>query len=75
MGERAAKPICETLGDRRSMVRQLAVERSNPAGVVDLRLLHNLGERIQADDRLLAEHRAEYVAIMHKPFDESSCPK
>jgi hypothetical protein len=48
---------CSARADRASAVAQLAHEKANPAGVVDLALLHSLGQQISYDDEVIASYR------------------
>ena len=55
--------------------RTSAREKRNPSGYVDMRLLHDLGDDVQADDDAIRELRARYLSVAHRPFNESACPK
>lgn len=70
MDERAAKPVCDAIEMRRSAVQDIARERSNPGGAVDLHFLHQLGQNIQDADAQLPGLRAEYKAIRKKPLSD-----
>jgi len=54
-------------------VNEIAQERRNPGGVVDLNALHDLGQRIQDIDAGLPGLKADYKAAAHKPFGEALC--
>ena len=58
--------VCELQQDRALVVSQLNAERSNPAGVVNLVTLHELGRSLQAVDAVLPAWKARYVALAHK---------
>jgi hypothetical protein len=73
MGARAAVPVCNAIRDRRTYVNEIAQERRNPGGVVDLNALHDLGQRIQDIDAGLPGLKADYKAAAHKPFGEALC--
>jgi hypothetical protein len=60
--------------DRQEAKRQIAHEKSNPGGVVDLVMLHDLGERMQMDDNNIANLKSQYLATAHRPFN-GACPK
>ena len=47
MGARIAVPLCQAIAIRRAAMRGIAQERANPAGVVDLNALHELGRQVQ----------------------------
>jgi hypothetical protein len=47
----------------------LAREKSNPSGVVDLRRMHGLGERIQADQAMIGSYRTTLKAV----FPDTVC--
>ena len=73
MGARIAVLICDELGQRRALVQQIATEKANPSGVVNLATLHDLGTSIQSLDAMLADARAAYVKWVHKPLNERAC--
>jgi len=73
MGDRIALPLCDSIADRRDAAQSIAKERSNPGGVVDLSVLHDLGERIQQDNAAIADLKRQYAATTHRPFSEGSC--
>ena len=70
-----AAAICPIIADRNEALRQIAAERANPAGVVNLATLHDLGERVQIDNGYIAKLKAEYARAAKKPFNEGSCPR
>jgi hypothetical protein len=53
----------------------MAHERANPSGYVDKRYLYDEGARVQDADATLADLRKKYTALVHKPFNDASCPK
>lgn len=59
--------------DRRDVQKRINEERANPGGGVDLALLHDLGQRMQADDAAIAQEKVEYARLTKKAFAESSC--
>lgn len=70
----ALEPVCEMIAQRAKDVRDIARERSNPGGVVDLKLLHRIGEEIQwIDNEELPARKARYAAAAHKPFTAGLC--
>jgi hypothetical protein len=73
IGARIAAEICADLKDRREVQKQINEEKANPGGVVDLELLHSLGERAQADDAAITSEKAQYAKTTHKPFTEALC--
>ncbi len=75
LDERAAAPICQQIEMRRSAVQDIARERSNPGGAVDLHFLHQLGQNIQEADAQLPSLKAEYRAARKKPFADELCRK
>ena len=66
MSERARSVACGMVLSRASIVQQIAHERANPAHVVNLATLHNLGQMLQAIDSQLPAAKAQYAAIAHK---------
>ena len=75
MANRVGPQLCAPLADRREALQQIAAERANPAGVVSLSTLHDLGERVQIDNGIITRLKAQYVSLVHRPFNEASCPK
>ena len=75
MARRVGPQICQPLADRREALQQIAAERANPAGVVSLTTLHDLGERVQIDNGMITRLKAQYVSLVHRAFNEASCPK
>jgi len=75
MAPRLVEPICEAISDRRFARKAITTERQNPAGVIDLRALHDFGQEIQNDDATIADLKTQYRALTHKSFNESRCPK
>lgn len=73
MGGRLAKPICDALSDKRAAQQGIAEERRNPSGVVDLRALHDLGERIQDDDATIADLERKYASMTRQSFSANAC--
>jgi hypothetical protein len=59
------QPMCVADQDREIARADLARERSNPSGVVDLRRMHLDGASIQSDERTLASLARDYVARRH----------
>ncbi len=72
---RIALDICRNIDVRKGAYADIAQERSNPSGVVDLNRLHGLGETIQEADSKLATLRKDYARVIHKSFNEAICPK
>lgn len=67
--------LCQAVADRRVMIAEMARERANPSGIVDRQLLHDDGARLQSDNEQVTDLTAHYIAITHKPFSETVCPK
>ena len=68
------EPVCALIAQRAKDVRDLAREKANPSGVVDLKLLHTIGEEIQwIDNEEMPARKARYTAEAHKPFNASLC--
>jgi hypothetical protein len=72
----------DTLRDQRDAAQDMARERRNPSGVVDMALLHDLGQRIQddadrvkEDDTKIAHLKTKFTSIAHRPFSDATCPK
>jgi hypothetical protein len=67
-------PVCQLIAQRAKDVRDIARERANPSGVVDLHLLHQIGEEIQwIDNEEMPARKARYTAEAHKPFSAALC--
>lgn len=75
VGARIAINFCNDVHDRKVALQEIATEKANPGGVVDLRRLHSLGERIQADDAAIANERAAYLKSVKRPLTEAACVK
>ncbi|NOU27134.1 MAG: hypothetical protein HOO96_04425 [Polyangiaceae bacterium] len=71
--QRIADAACAALADRRDAQQQIALERRSPGGVVNLQLLHDLGERVQADDATITTSKADYATLAKKPFTSALC--
>jgi len=67
------RTTCNIVISRREAAKQLALEKANPSGVVDLRRLHDLGQAIQDMDAQLAAFRVSYPKVAHHPLPEK-CP-
>jgi hypothetical protein len=74
MAVRVWSQICATMADRREAQQQIATERSNPGGAVNLVTLHDLGERIQIDNGNIANLKTQYTAMVHRGFN-GACPR
>lgn len=75
LGARLAKPLCETIEERRQLEKDLARERANPAGVVNLNYLHQLGSAMQDADRKIADLKKDYAVTTKRPFSDAACKK
>lgn len=73
--DRIAVPLCEAVLEKQNALADIARERRNPAGVVDLTWLHDLGERVEEHDETIRELRPKYEALAHHPFNPRACPK
>ena len=73
MAARVAKEICNDIATLKDVKRQIADEKANPGGVVDLELLHGLGERQQANEAAIRDEKAQYLKLAKKPFSEALC--
>jgi hypothetical protein len=60
--------VCEAVAHRDELRRQIAQERANPGGVVNLKLLHDLGEGVQGDEQLIAARKKRFLAARKKAF-------
>jgi hypothetical protein len=76
----AAEAVCPLLEQEAYLVQEIAAEKRNPAGVVDLRKLHELGGLLQFTRAQLRETRAAeaeglrlFRALAHKPLDLGFC--
>lgn len=70
MGERIAALACSAISDRRGAAQAIVDEKKNPAGVIDLVKLHDLGQAVQDLDARIATWKKQYLATMKKPFTE-----
>ncbi len=75
LADRVAVPLCEAIAGKREALRGIAQERRNPAGVVNLTALHDMGEDAQIDEATIQELRAKYAALVHRAFNGLTCPK
>jgi hypothetical protein len=73
MDVRAAQAICQTIDDRRQAGKDMAREKQNPSGYVNMTALHDLGSQIQDDDEKLPQMKKEFAASQHHPFNERLC--
>ena len=78
--EAAIAAVCPLLEQEAVLVQEIAVEKRNPAGVVDLRRLHELGELLQFTRGQLRQARAEeaeglrlFWAWTHRALDLGYC--
>ncbi len=69
----AGEAVCYALSSRVQVIGQIARERANPSGVVDLRELHKLGQMLQSLDEQLPGIKAEYARTQHHAFDAAVC--
>lgn len=73
MAERAfladvAGPLCEADAAAKETRDAIATERANPAGVVDLRRLHDLGAQLQEQQAELAILKPKFAVFRHRAF-------
>lgn len=73
MGPRIAADTCAWIAQRREIMAAIATEKSNPAGVVDLVKLHDLGVNAQTASQAIAADKARYVKLTGNAFSEASC--
>lgn len=73
MAKRYAQPLCSALELKRNTAKEMARERANPSGVVNLTALNDLGRQSQDAEESIAEARKEYASKTKKPFDEKMC--
>jgi hypothetical protein len=66
--ESVVTPMCVADKERETAVADLAHERANPSGVVDLNRLHMDGEEIQTHQSEIAALVPQYVAFRHHPW-------
>ena len=60
--------VCLAIADKADAQKEMKRERANPSGVVDLVRLHDLGERMQADDEEIARRKGWYQQWRSKVF-------
>ena len=66
--------VCSAIAQRAQALKDIATEKANPGGVVDLKLLHSMGELVQGLDAVeIPARKAAYTAIAKRPFS-GSCP-
>lgn len=70
-----AAQVCEVMGDRDAVRHQIAIEKANPAGVVDLVLLHSLGQSLQALTLQADALQRVYVKDRKKPVTAAVCAR
>jgi hypothetical protein len=75
MGDRIAAPLCQAVANRQAALRDIAHERANPGGVVNLATLHDLGQTVQDNEATIADLKTKYAGVTHKPFNTATCPK
>lgn len=75
MGARVAEQLCPVIEERRETAAAITTEKRNPAGVVNLATLHDLGEKLQYEDSMITRLKAEYAAAAKKPFTSSACSR
>jgi hypothetical protein len=68
-----APEVCELLDQRTAIVGSIKEERANPAGVVSLAQLHELGESLQATDDQFRQAKSEFFQQTKVRFDEKMC--
>jgi hypothetical protein len=73
MAGRMVEGICDAIAARKALAYELARERANAAGVVNLRTLHDTGDEIAEADREIKESKAEYQKATKKMFSNSLC--
>jgi hypothetical protein len=67
--------LCQATLSRVDLKAQIAREKANPSGVVDLKRLHDLGEALQSAEDTLRGYGASYAKGMGKPFSAAAtCP-
>jgi hypothetical protein len=66
ISERARSIACGMVLSRAGIAQQIARERANPAHVVNLTMLHSLGQALQSLDEQIPAAKAQYTAIAHK---------
>ncbi len=65
--------VCEAIATRADLDAQIRRERANPGGVVNLKLLHDLGEQAQAADDVIAARKKRFATARKKPFSAAMC--
>lgn len=73
VGARIAVDLCTEISRRKGNFEEIAKEKRNPGGVVNLTYLHQLGEAIQDNDAKIKELRALYKDRTHATFADASC--
>lgn len=75
MGARIVEQLCPILDERRETAAAITTEKRNPAGVVNLSTLHDLGEKLQYEDSMIARLKSEYAAAARKAFSAGACSR
>jgi hypothetical protein len=65
--------LCQAYPARDDLRTQIAREKANPAGVVDLVRLHELGESLQAAEDDIRTYGEAYAKGTGRPFSTSIC--
>jgi len=70
---RHAAAACGLADQERAIVESIREERANPAGVVSLATLHDLGDALRATREELGIARAEFARLAKQPFRTEIC--
>lgn len=61
-------PLCDAHTNLENLQADLAREKTNPSGVVDLAELHKIGRMIQVAQGQIAELNPQYAAVRKHPY-------
>lgn len=75
MDARIAEQLCPVLDERRETAAAITTEKRNPAGVVNLATLHDLGQKLQYEDAMIARLKSEYAVAAKKLFTSAACSR
>jgi hypothetical protein len=64
---------CRAVYEVEGLKRRIVAEKANPSGVVDLRVLHDLGEDLQAAEPVAAEEKRQFRKERGRDFTTKDC--
>lgn len=70
--ETVAVQLCGYVGGARSLRDEIRREKANPAGVVSLSRLYEIGQALQYHEGMIASLKPEYVKVRKHAFAEAT---